>query len=130
MFLLSAADECHHLSKVFVEDDNILDEQYNTSHRTLPLENDAKILPKQRTGKMMNAVFRFPAGQALQIARTLCGEVAKPTTSKRIPGIEPAEEPECPDPISRTPRALAPFEFPYDLAVSTHLHQTETPGVL
>ena len=40
---------------------------------------------------MMNAVFRFPAGQALQIARTLLGEVAKPTTSKRILGIEQQE---------------------------------------
>jgi len=42
---------------VFVEDDNILDEQYKTSHRTLPRDNDANMPPKQRMTKMMKAVF-------------------------------------------------------------------------
>jgi hypothetical protein len=46
--------------KVFVEDDNILDEQYNIFHRTLPLESEANIPPKQRTAKMIKAVLEPP----------------------------------------------------------------------
>jgi hypothetical protein len=53
---------------LFVEDDNILDEQQKIakasfcmqkyfSHRTFPLESDANMPPKQRTAKMMKVVF-------------------------------------------------------------------------
>jgi hypothetical protein len=59
-FLLLADVIIRHM--ICVEDDNILDEQYNTYHRTLPRDNEVSIPAKQRTAKMMKAVLNpcFP----------------------------------------------------------------------